>query len=122
MPGTKKPVQQDGERNEPYNASICRYFEFLFVVQEKYRILIFRASNRQYGGFMDTQLFLPPVKSYLTVEEAAAYLQVSPATIYRFIAKKQLPVFRFGRIMRISIVALDAFIEQNTIKEPSITP
>ena len=71
---------------------------------------------------MDTQILFPPTKSYLTVEEAAAYLQVSPATIYRFIAKKQLPVFRFGRIMRISIVALEAFIEQYTIKEPSITP
>ncbi len=71
---------------------------------------------------MDTQIFFPPTKSYLTVEEAAAYLQVSPATIYRFIAKKQLPVFRFGRIMRISKVALDTFIEQYTIKDSCITP
>ena len=65
---------------------------------------------------MNTSI-ISPTKRYLTVDEAAEYLCVSPATIYRFISSKNLPVFRYGRIMRISIVALDTFIEQNTIKE-----
>lgn len=72
-----------------------------------------------YGGSMDTSILLP-AKRYLTVDEAAEYLCVSPATIYRFISSKNLPVFRYGRIMRISVTDLDAFIQQNTIKEINI--
>ena len=37
----------------------------------------------------------------LTVEEAAAWLKVTPNTVYEWIKRDELPVLRLGRLIRI---------------------
>ena len=46
----------------------------------------------------------------LTVEEAAAYLRVTPATVYRLLRAGKLPGVRVGRQWRVRRTALDAHL------------
>jgi excisionase family DNA binding protein len=55
-------------------------------------------------------------KRLLTVEETAAYLRISPRTIYNAIAPKSQKSFpvkpkRIGKLVRFDIKDLDDFIE-----------
>jgi len=42
-----------------------------------------------------------------TVKEVSEYLRVHPSTVYRMLAKKQLPAFRVGSDWRFSLQAID---------------
>lgn len=42
-----------------------------------------------------------------TVKEISEYLRVHPSTVYRMLAKKQLPAFRVGSDWRFSLSAID---------------
>jgi excisionase family DNA binding protein len=42
-----------------------------------------------------------------TVKEVSEYLRVHPSTVYRMLAKKQLPAFRVGSDWRFSLRAID---------------
>ena len=42
-----------------------------------------------------------------TVKEVSEYLRVHTSTIYRMLAKKQLPAFRVGADWRFSLKAID---------------
>jgi len=42
-----------------------------------------------------------------TVKEVSEYLRVHPSTVYRMLAKKQLPAFRVGSDWRFSLSAID---------------
>jgi excisionase family DNA binding protein len=55
----------------------------------------------------------------LTVEEAAQVAHVSPSTIRNW-SNGPLPVFRFGRIIRIDQSTLFTFIEQFTVISPLV--
>lgn len=54
---------------------------------------------------------------YVTINEAASLLKVSPRTIYRWMKEDQLQAFRIGNVTRIAIDDLDTFLKQNTRKE-----
>lgn len=99
-----------------YNAFVGHFGAFYFIGVYFVIFNQFKANLTYLEVFMD----ISPTKLYFTVEEAAEYLHVSPATIYRFIASKKLPVFRFGRIMRINVVDLESFIKKYTITEINI--
>jgi excisionase family DNA binding protein len=43
----------------------------------------------------------------MTVREVSAYLQVHPSTIYRLLARHQIPAFRIGSDWRFNIEAID---------------
>ena len=47
----------------------------------------------------------------LTAEEAAAYLRVARATLYRLAAKGQIPAVKVGRVWRFSRSLLDEWLE-----------
>lgn len=49
--------------------------------------------------------------STLTVEEVAAFLKLSPVTIYRELVKRRLPGFKVGNQWRIRKDILDDWIE-----------
>lgn len=53
-------------------------------------------------------------EQFLTTDEAAEALQVSPRTIARLIANGTLPAVRIGRIVRIDRVALGELINAAT--------
>lgn len=51
----------------------------------------------------------------LTVKEAAAFLRLSPDTIYRATKAGTLPHVRIGRSIRLSKEALEEFLENPTV-------
>ena len=50
----------------------------------------------------------------LTAAEAASLLRVSLKSIYKAVNNGQLPVLRFGRIIRIPVHALERMLEGST--------
>jgi len=48
----------------------------------------------------------------LSIPEVAASLRLSRAKVYRLIYYEGLPVLRFGRSVRVSVVALQEWIER----------
>jgi|HubBroStandDraft_3_1064219.scaffolds.fasta_scaffold1435113_1 excisionase family DNA binding protein len=59
-----------------------------------------------------------------TVKEVSEYLRVHPSTVYRLLAKKQLPAFRVGSDWRFSLKAIDQWrmaAEAGNV-EPGVLP
>ena len=52
----------------------------------------------------------------LTVEEAAAYIGISPGTLRNWLSVKRLPYVKIGRLTRVRRMDLDRFIEDNTVE------
>ncbi len=48
---------------------------------------------------------------WLNTAETARRLGITPRTLYRFIDDGQLPAYRFGRVIRLKEVEVDAFID-----------
>lgn len=48
---------------------------------------------------------------WLSTAEAANRLGITPRTLYRFIDEGQLSAYRFGRVIRLKMTDVDAFIE-----------
>ena len=59
-------------------------------------------------------------KKMLTVNEPAASISFSRRSFYRAIAAGELQVFRFGKMSRIRVEDLDAFIERHLTKSGEI--
>ena len=55
-------------------------------------------------------------KRLLKVEEAARYLGLEVATVYKKARLRELPSVKVGRALRFDIEALGRFIEQHTIE------
>lgn len=53
---------------------------------------------------------------WLGTREAAERVGVTQRTLYRFIDKGQLPAYKFGRVIRVKVSDIDAFIERNRIQ------
>ena len=53
---------------------------------------------------------------WLSTQEAARRLGITPRTLYRFIDHGELPAYRFGRVIRLRAHEVDAFIESSRIK------
>ena len=53
---------------------------------------------------------------WLSTQEAARRLGITPRTLYRFIDHCELPAYRFGRVIRLRAHEVDAFIESSRIK------
>ncbi len=54
----------------------------------------------------------------LTVEEAAAYLQIHKATVYKYIREGLLPAARLGKVYRLRRRDVDAFLETMKLERP----
>jgi len=52
----------------------------------------------------------------LTVDEAAAYLSVSPLTVYDWVSKRNIEYVKVGRLVRFREQALEKWIEKHTVK------
>ena len=51
-------------------------------------------------------------KELLTAEELAAWLRITPRTVYRFVRHAQLPHVRVGRGLRFRRVEVDAWLRR----------
>ena len=49
---------------------------------------------------------------WLSTQEAARRLGITPRTLYRFIDHGELPAYRFGRVIRLQESEVDEFIER----------
>lgn len=54
--------------------------------------------------------------TWLSTGDAAHRLGITTRTLYRFIDEGQLPAYRFGRVIRLKLTDVDAFIEQCRIE------
>jgi excisionase family DNA binding protein len=52
----------------------------------------------------------------LKIDEAAAYLGVSPLTVYDWISKRKIEHVKVGRLVRFKESTLEKWIEKNTVK------
>ncbi len=52
---------------------------------------------------------------------AAAYLGITPRTLYRIIDGGQLPAYKFGRVIRLRQADIDAFIEGARVRPGDLT-
>lgn len=57
---------------------------------------------------------------WLSTADAANALGITPRTLYRFIDQGELPAYRFGRVIRVKQVDIDAFIEGARIEPGSL--
>ena len=55
-------------------------------------------------------------KRLLNVEEAARYLGLEVATVYKKARLRELPSVKVGRALRFDVSALGRFIDQHTIE------
>lgn len=53
---------------------------------------------------------------WLSTQDAAERLGITPRTLYRFIDQGDLPAYRFGRVIRLRAHEVDAFIDASRIK------
>ncbi len=53
---------------------------------------------------------------WLSTADAAKALGITPRTLYRFINQGDLPAYRFGRVIRVKRVDVDAFVEASRIE------
>jgi excisionase family DNA binding protein len=58
----------------------------------------------------------PPTMSRLmSVPEAAAYIRVSPDTIYTWVSQRRIPYVKVGKLVKFDVELLDKWIKQNTV-------
>jgi excisionase family DNA binding protein len=60
-----------------------------------------------------SELSQASVPTLFTIEDVAERLKVSVKTVRRMIARGELDICRFGRLIRVSETDLAAFIEQH---------
>lgn len=53
---------------------------------------------------------------WLSTADAAKALGITPRTLYRFINQGDLAAYRFGRVIRVKRVDVEAFIESSRIE------
>ena len=61
-----------------------------------------------------------PDAVWLSTQEAARRLGVTARTLYRFIDQGDLPAYRLGRVIRLTLADVDAFIEASRIEPGSL--
>lgn len=57
-----------------------------------------------------------PEIEWLSTQDAARRLGITPRTLYRFIDLGDLPAYRLGRVIRLKADDVDAFIEASRIE------
>jgi len=56
------------------------------------------------------------LKTFLTIDELSIYLKVSKPTIYKWLARKQIPHTRVNkRVIRFDLEKINAFMEKNEV-------
>lgn len=59
------------------------------------------------------------VERLMTVDEAAALLNVQPATLYVWVAQRRIPFRKIGRLVRFRMIDLEGWVDQQRIEPGS---
>lgn len=63
---------------------------------------------------------MPAEIVWLSTQDAAKRLGITPRTLYRFIDQGTLPAYRLGRVIRLKQEDVDTFIEASRIEPGSL--
>ena len=63
---------------------------------------------------------MPAEIVWLSTQDAAKRLGITPRTLYRFIDQGELPAYRLGRVIRLKQADVDQFIEASRIELGSL--
>jgi len=58
----------------------------------------------------------------LSVKETAAYLNISPHTLYTMVSQRRIPYVKVGRLVKFDMDLLDKWIKQNTMIPLALKP
>lgn len=58
---------------------------------------------------------------WLNTDEAARRLGITTRTLYRFMDQGKLPAYRFGRVFRLKMTDIEAFIEDCRIEPGTLS-
>jgi len=53
---------------------------------------------------------------WLSTQQAARFLGITPRTLYRFIDEGDIPAYRLGRVIRVKKPDVEAFLERQRIE------
>ncbi len=56
------------------------------------------------------------MSEFLTIDELAQYLNVKKSTLYAMVESKEIPCFRFGRLIRFRKEEIDGWVENHRQK------
>ena len=59
---------------------------------------------------------------WLSVEDVCEYLGVARDTVYKLIAKKNLPAYRVGRLWKFKVHEVDEWVKKQRGEVPSNSP
>ncbi len=59
---------------------------------------------------------------WLSVEDVCEYLGVARDTVYKLIAKKNLPAYRVGRLWKFKVHEVDEWVKKQRGEVPSSSP
>lgn len=57
---------------------------------------------------------------WMSTQEAARRLGVTPRTLYRFVDEGSLPAYKMGRVLRLKAADVDDFIERSRVQPGSL--
>ena len=66
--------------------------------------------------FHEPEKITPVRKNILTLSEAAEYLNLSKATLYRYTSMRRIPFFRVGARILMKIADLDAWLQSKKVQ------
>ena len=49
------------------------------------------------------------------IDQAAAYLGLSPHTVYKFVSQRKIPHVKIGKLVKFDLALLDAWINKRTV-------
>jgi excisionase family DNA binding protein len=58
----------------------------------------------------------PPEPVWLGTQEAARHLGITPRTLYRLIDEGEIAAYKLGRVLRLKLADVDAFLEQARVR------
>ena len=61
----------------------------------------------------------PPDNEILTIEDVAAYLRLTPQTIYRWAQEKRIPAVKLGKEWRFRRSIIDAWLDEQILGDDS---
>jgi excisionase family DNA binding protein len=66
------------------------------------------------------QILEKDLKEFLTIAELSEYLSIKPSSLYSMAERREIPCFRFGRLIRFKREEIDMWIENH--REKTIDP
>ncbi len=58
---------------------------------------------------------------WLSTKDAAERVGITARTLYRMIDEGRLPAYKFGRVLRLKVADVDAFIEGSRVEPGSLS-